>query len=223
VLVLALAGAGPAWSRNAGYWLLLLWVAGTFVFAAFFNWTVNGRSILPMTPALGILIARRLEQNFPAHHPVWLRGAAVCLAASAALSLLVARSDYQLACAARDCARQACAQLTVPGKTLWFEGHWGFQYYMEAGGARAIDLEKPALESGDIYVVPANNANLRCPQLDHSHPRDIITVPKSHFLATMDGATGAGFYANVAGPLPFAFGRVAPEMVAVFDFNGLVH
>jgi 4-amino-4-deoxy-L-arabinose transferase-like glycosyltransferase len=59
--ILALA-VSDAWQRrDARSCLLVLWVMGTFLFAAFFNWIVNARSILPMAPAVGILIARRLE------------------------------------------------------------------------------------------------------------------------------------------------------------------
>ena len=93
---------------------------------------------------------------------------------------------------------------------------------MEAGGARAIDLAHPGLKPGDMFVVPANNTNLRSPRLDTSKPREIFTVPKWPFLATMDEAVGAGFYASLDGPLPFAFGRVPPEMAIIFDFKGLL-
>ena len=220
--VLALAIADIVQRRDARSWLLVLWVLGTFSFTAFFNWTINGRSILPMTPAVGILIARRLEKNFSAGHKVWSRGVVIGLAASAALSLLVARADFLFARAVRESARETCSELRTPGRTLWFEGHWGFQYYMEQSGASAINLANPALEPGDTFVVPANNANLHSPRLNISAPREIITVPKSRFLATMEGSVGAGFYASLTGPLPFAFGRVPPEQVVVFSFTGLI-
>jgi 4-amino-4-deoxy-L-arabinose transferase-like glycosyltransferase len=220
--VLALAGADVFQRRNAEAWLLLLWVVGTFSFTAFCNWTVNGRSILPLAPAVGILIARRLENNFPAGHKVWPKGPFICLAASAVLALLVLCADFVFARAARDSAREACSKLMVSGRTLWFQGNWGFQFYMDARGARAIDLDHPALKPGDTFVVPANNTNLRSPRLDLSKPREIFAVPKWPFLATMDEAVGAGFYAALGAPLPFAFGRVPPERIAVFDFNGLL-
>ena len=63
VSVLALAVADVWKRRDARSWLLALWVMGTFVFTAVFNWTINGRSILPMAPAVGILLARRLQQR----------------------------------------------------------------------------------------------------------------------------------------------------------------
>jgi 4-amino-4-deoxy-L-arabinose transferase-like glycosyltransferase len=220
--VLALAIADLFHRRDAGSWLLVLWVLGTFLFAAFFNWTVNGRSILPMVPAVGILIARRLERNFPDGHKAWSQGVVLCLAASAALSLLVARSDFLLASAVRESARKTCSALRVSGRTLWFQGHWGFQYYMEKSGATAIDLASPRLEPGDTFVVPANNVDIFPPKPDTATPRGILPVPGPRLLTTCSLVTGAGFYdASAWEPLPFAFGPVPPEKVAVYDFERL--
>ena len=218
--VLALAIADLLHRRDAGSWLLVLWVLGTFSFTAFFNWTVNGRSILPMVPAVGILIARRLEKNFPAGDKVWSQGVVIGLAAGAALSLLVARADFLLARAVRESAREACSELRVSGRTLWFQGHWGFQYYMEKSGAMAIDLANPRLEPGDTFVVPANNVDIFPPKPDTAAPRGILSVPGPRLLTTCSLATGAGFYdASALEPLPFAFGRVPPEKVAVYEFG----
>ena len=50
-------------SRSPDSLLLGLWVFGTFVFASLLNWTVNARSVLPLIPAAGILIVRRLETS----------------------------------------------------------------------------------------------------------------------------------------------------------------
>jgi hypothetical protein len=59
--VLALAAVDVWKRRDADSLLLALWVLGTFVFTAFLNWTVNARSVLPLNPAAGILLARRLD------------------------------------------------------------------------------------------------------------------------------------------------------------------
>src|ERR1051326_8660477 len=50
-------------SRDADSLLLLLWTAGTLLFAGFVNWTTNGRSILPLVVPAGILIARQMESR----------------------------------------------------------------------------------------------------------------------------------------------------------------
>jgi hypothetical protein len=72
--------------------MLMLWVLGTFVFAAFMNWTVNARSILPMTPAIGILIVRRLE--YFGMIQTRIRKITLCAISSAALALLVTQADF---------------------------------------------------------------------------------------------------------------------------------
>jgi len=218
--VLALAIADIVQRRDARSWLLALWVLGTFSFTAFFNWTVNGRSILPMTPAVGILIARRLEKSFSAGHKVWPQGAVVGLAASAALSLLVARADFLFARAVRESARETCSELRTRERTLWFQGHWGFQYYMETYGAVAIDLANPSLKIGDTFVVPANNVDILPPKPGTATLRKILSIPGPRLLTTCNLATGAGFYdASTWEALPFAFGNVPPEEVAVYDFG----
>ena len=113
VCVLALAYADVMDRRDARSWLLGLWVLGTFLFTAFFNWSVNARSILPMAPAVGILIVRRLERTILADRNIWLRGVLPCLAASAALALLVERSDFLLAAAVRQTAPDCLRKLRV--------------------------------------------------------------------------------------------------------------
>ena len=155
--VLALAIADVFRRRDACSWLLALWVLGTFLFAAFFNWTVNGRSLLPMAPAVGILIARRLEQNGLSNRHTFPRGAMLCLAASAALAFLVAQSDFLLAVATRQSARLVCANYKSSAGNLWFQGHWGFQYYMEQAGAWALDVKHSRLKPGDTLALPMNN------------------------------------------------------------------
>ena len=59
ISILAMAVEDARRRRDAVSGLLLLWIVGTFAFTVFVNWTVNGRSILPMAPAVGILLARR--------------------------------------------------------------------------------------------------------------------------------------------------------------------
>jgi hypothetical protein len=59
--IAALAIADYWGHRDAPSALLGLWVFGVLIFASLCNWTINGRSILPLLPAVGILLARRLE------------------------------------------------------------------------------------------------------------------------------------------------------------------
>jgi len=217
--VLALSATDVLHQRDSRSWLLALWLLGTFLFAAFFNWTVNGRSILPMAPVAGILIARRLERDVAAGRKISPRSVAACLAASSLFALLVARADYLLSVAARQSARQVCAcPRSEPGR-LWFQGHWGFQYYMEALGASAINNGHSVLKLGDILAVPSNNTNLLPPGSEMILLKT-FTIPGPYLLTTCNARAAAGFFfASVQGPLPFAFGSVPPETVALYGLK----
>jgi 4-amino-4-deoxy-L-arabinose transferase-like glycosyltransferase len=214
--VLALAFADIWKRRDAQSCLLVLWVIGTFLFAALFNWTVNGRSILPMAPAVGILIARRLEQNILAGREIWTRGVAICLAVSATLAFFVVQSDFHLANAVRESARETFAKYENGRASFWYEGHWGFQYYLDLSGAAALDLKNPALKPGDTLAMPVHNVFISQPDSEAADLREIITVPGPRCLTTWSEDVGAGFYSSVPGPLPFAFGEVPPETVGIY-------
>jgi 4-amino-4-deoxy-L-arabinose transferase-like glycosyltransferase len=217
--VLALSATDVLHQRDSQSWLLALWLMGTFLFVAFFNWTVNGRAVLPMAPVVGILIVRRLERDIAAGRKISFRGVTICLVASSVFALLVARADYLLAVAVRQSARQVCAYHgSEPGR-LWFQGHWGFQYYMEAMGASAVDIKHPALKPGDMLAVPSNNTDLLPPGSEMILLKT-FTIPSARLLATSNARANAGFFfATVQGPLPFAFGRVPPESVAVYGLK----
>jgi 4-amino-4-deoxy-L-arabinose transferase-like glycosyltransferase len=215
VCVLVLAVEDVLSRREPCSWLLGLWVLGTFGFTAFLNWTVNGRSLLPMAPAVGILVVRRLEQNAAAGRGARPVAVALCLAAGAMLALGVARADFLLANAACRLARETHAKYRQ-AQTLWFQGHWGFQYYMEGLGASALDFNtQPIPARGQIMAVPANNTNTVRPQ-SQVPVHDVLTVPGPRLLTTVSEAVGAGFYSSIWGPLPFAFGQVPPECVGIY-------
>jgi 4-amino-4-deoxy-L-arabinose transferase-like glycosyltransferase len=219
--VLALAAEAALRWRDASACLLALWIAGTFLFAGFVNWTVNGRSLLPMAPAVGILLARRLSQGGLPDRP-WRRwGIRLSLLSAAALALCVARSDFQLAKAVRESARESYTRLDGKEGTLWFGGHWGFQYYLEGLGhnAKAVINGHLKPKRGDLLANPVNNTNVDSPRSSQVDSLDGLSIEGAQWLTTLSREVGAGFYASVWGPLPFSFASVPPERVTVYHLS----
>ena len=214
VLVVWLAGEVWGRPRDAHAWLLALWLAGTLVFTAYGNWTINGRTVLPMLPAVGILVARRWERS-GSKRPLAL-GAS--LAACAAFALFVARSDFQLAVAVRRGAEEAMEKYGQGQGTVWYEGHWGFQYYMEKLGAQAVTYDNFSPATNYVLVVPLHNCCTSAPTNDIVR-REVISFPGPVGLTTWHPAVGAGFYSSYFGMLPFAFGEVPDEGVQVFEMK----
>lgn len=198
-------------SRDSDSLLLLLWIVGVFTFTVAINWTVNGRTILPMVPAAGIVVARFMERTSKTSY-WWGRPLMYAsLGFSLTISIMVTNADMSLANSARTAAQTIHEATKTYSGNKWYEGHWGFEYYLgDAGGFRALDYEKPNLKKGDIVVIPSNNTHTK-PLFKHlATVKNIYTFEVTNLFSTMNVGTGAGFYADVAGPLPFALGSL-PE------------
>jgi hypothetical protein len=208
--VLALAAADLWKRRDADSLLLMLWVFGTFIFTGFLNWTINARSVLPLIPAAGILLARRLDA-LTANSMRWRPAlVAVPLVVAGAVSLWLTWADTALANSARTAATLIEQKTSNQPSTVWFMGHWGFQYYMESFGAHAVVVAAPPHCPGD-FLANAGNRLLFEVRAEFVASRDVIQIPMHLGVTTVQGELGTGFYSSDWGPLPFSFGPVLPE------------
>jgi 4-amino-4-deoxy-L-arabinose transferase-like glycosyltransferase len=205
--------------RDADSLLLFLWVAGTFLFASRVNWTINARSILPMAPVVGILIARRLEEHRGETHPMPAWRSTLPLVPALVVALLVGWSDYRFAGTARAAAAEISRTYGGTSASLWFQGHWGFQYYMEAAGARALDRDRGQISYGDFLAIPGNNTNVNPAPQKSGLPFRTLEFAPARFLSTMNDRTRAGFYSSVKGPLPFVFSPVPMEVYYILEIR----
>ncbi|HEY4744693.1 MAG TPA: glycosyltransferase family 39 protein [Desulfuromonadaceae bacterium] len=206
-------------TRDAESLLLFLWIMGTFVFASFVNWSVNGRSILPAVPAAGMLIVRVLDMRhaFVMDEIALLRTRAFAIPFACAwlISMTVTWSDYQLAGSARNAAQKITG--AYPGKKLVFQGHWGFQYYMEQRGAEAFIMEK-SYSRPLIMAVPENNTNYDTDILTRGSRIGELKLAPTPFVTTTNPYIRAGYYSSSLGELPFRFGSVPDELYTLFQF-----
>ena len=123
-------------------------------------------------------------------------------------------ADARLADSARRAAHLIMHKYAV-GTQTWFEGHWGFQYYMEQAGAAPLNLRRPAAGPGELLVIPASASNVRWPRREDVEIVRIMRMRVFPWLTTMSRGSGACFYAADCGPLPFVFGRATPEPYAL--------
>jgi dolichyl-phosphate-mannose-protein mannosyltransferase len=219
IAVLSLAGAEVWKRRNPDATILALWVLGTFFFAAFVNWSVNARSVLPLVPAAGILLARRLEDPGNAPRSRSQGKLVAALVASGLVSVWVAAADAEWADSEREAARLVKERLSSETAAVWFEGHWGFQYYAQKAGLRPFDLEKYTLSPGDVLIMPEGNIQTRTPPQKLVRDQRLLEIDLHQPISTMRWRMGAGFYSSFFGPLPFAFGAVSPERYFLFRID----
>lgn len=219
--LVALAANDVYRRRDPASILLACWVIGTLLFAVFVNWTMNARSILPLVPAASILIVRRLEERLGDTMAQRLRWLAWPLVVTGVVALFVTAADYCMADAGRKAARELHQDYARGHGPIWFQGHWGFQYYLEALGGRVVDFDlMQGYEVPSVLLLPANSTyvlTLNPNQPYGVHGRYVQRMFKTSFdafpwLATMHPAMDAGFYScSMKQSLPYAFGAAPTE------------
>jgi hypothetical protein len=216
VSLVILVAADLQRSRDPDSVLLTLWTLGTLTYCWLCNWSVNGRTILPIAPAVGILIFRRIEQQagFTGRH---FLAKVLPLILAACLAMGVSWADCRLANAARAAAGVVLARYGAEKSRVWFTPTWGFTYYMTSYGFNCYDAGHPQIEPRDVLVVPLNSPTV--PESITAWQRNCTAfdVVSSNVLTTMHPALGAGFYSSEWGPLPFAFGPVPHERYFVIS------
>jgi hypothetical protein len=169
--------------------------------------------LLASAPAAAILVARAL-----AAAPALSRSLlAATAAAGVLLGVAILRADAALAGLGRDAARALAAPQVAAGKRVWYVGHWGFQWYAEEAGARFLPPRPSLLAPGDLVV-----ASLACdPQVKvESLGRPLERLARLELSGpggrVMDRASGAGFYSNFWGYLPWSWGEGVAESVELW-------
>ncbi|MDA8154961.1 MAG: glycosyltransferase family 39 protein [Actinomycetota bacterium] len=214
-LAILFAAVSDIWrSKDAGALLLFLWITGIFVFAAIVNYNINARSVLPVFPAIGIAIARLAGAARP-KKSVWAW--ALPIVPSLFIALWVARADYVWANTERNLAGEICHSYNGQPGTLWFAGHWGFQYYMQKCGGRPVDSRRLNFAPGDMVIIPdyyVNDSAMPDPRRAGFAKFSRIgqtSIRSGGILSIMNRNTGAGFYSDDWGSLPFVIGPVPYE------------
>ena len=136
------------------------------------------------------------------------------------IALAVAWGDMSFADCQRSMARIIDAGFSNYPYQVWFQGHWGFQYYMEKHGARPLDYKNSLIGAEDIIVIPkTNTGQVKLPSDRFTFAEKLECRPLS-WVSTMSKKNRACYYSitNTGTKLylPFAFGDVDPEEYYLF-------
>jgi Dolichyl-phosphate-mannose-protein mannosyltransferase len=214
VSLVVLAGA-ELWRRDVVSGVLALWIMDGLLFATVIGLTVNARRILPIVPAVAILVVRRMDRSCFGSRPAWCFAGPLLLAGF--VSIGVTAADYQLAATNKGAAQDLSGEMPRDHK-LWFKGLGGFRYYMEAFGGQPLDIEKSKLEPGDVVVMCFPGDFITLPPGSVGLRRIAEYAPRSWFNVMANGDTqAAGFYEASWGPVPFAVGRLPVQQFFVLD------
>lgn len=219
----ALAFSDGRKRKDADSLLLALWVLGTFAFASLVNWTVNARSVLPLIPAVGILIARRVDMMAVFSGRTMALRLGLPMVVAGIVSLWVAAADAKLAGSARQAAEYVRDHAGAEAAQVNFQGHWGFQYYMQSFGFGPTDLNAFIGRNGGVMVIPSNNTNVHLVLPQFIAASRVVGFDANLGVSTMSRATGAGFYTHLWGVLPYSFGSVPEERYRIIQMGNLTN
>jgi hypothetical protein len=170
-----------------------LWIVFFFLVAIGVFYAGSARYLLPIAPALGVLVANlRVPRG-------WL---AAGLAANFALGLALAAAERRDANAYRDIAKEAA--VLAKGRRVWSNAEWGLRYYLaEFAGADSLLLQQkvPAgaviVESSLAAAVPYRAEGSRRELLQTAIATDDLP------LRTIGPGSHAGYSSSEFGVLPF--------------------
>jgi hypothetical protein len=147
---------------------LLLWLLLELVGYHYLSPFVAVRRIMGVV-VVGTLLAGRLAAL--TSRSAAARRTAVGIAAySAVLGLLVFATDLAEARAEADAAEEAARRIEEQGGgTVWYVGHWGFQYYAERAGMRAISS------------YPSQDGPIPLSGRSHFEPGDWLVIPEFRY------------------------------------------
>lgn len=222
--ILALAGKDLWKLRNPESLLLALWIFGTFLFAIRFNWAINGRSLLPAIVPAGILAARTLDARSPLAPAKRQWPFFTPLIPAACVALAVSWADYRQANSVRDVARYILEELGDESQTVWYQGHWGFQYYMDRYGGKHLDIRGTYVNAGDLVVTPRYAMSSHDMLSELAASSGYVPVRTVSWVAVWNPERGVGYYADNWGPAPYAFIDVPPDRytVVTLAYTGLI-
>lgn len=130
------------------------------------------------------------------------------------IAVATVHADYIWAGQVRIAAREISLKYSKERK-VWFQGHWGFQYYMEQLGATPMNLMGSEVQTGDIVIIPVNNTALAYLNKRFVMIEDFY-YPHESFLATMSPNRTGGFYASDWGPMPYVVETPGKDRYLVF-------
>jgi hypothetical protein len=207
-------------------WLIALWIWGTIFFMTIVNWTVAARSLLPMIPALAILVAipgkpaeatgdRKNPLPVPAKTQLPVISFITAAILGLALAILATWADFDWSNSVRRTATELTAKYKAAGKQVFFTGHWGFQYYMELAGATIQDIQHMVVSPNVVTIFPFNNANTYPEAFNGWEPEEVREERSKSRVYLMDPKDSAGFYSHIIGILPLAFSTGKPDIYYV--------
>lgn len=198
------------WRRHSGPEADGLFLTGWVLGILIFNLYLAFAAVRYLLPALvpTVLLLQRAFRSDPRSRRGWWHATGISFALAALLSV----SDQQFA----GIYREYAATLPKAMQQRWFTGHWGWQYYMEAAGGRALSSSSN-VQPGDEVITPLDPSPQSVPEGIKQEMAARSEIPGFPGLRTITYDGAACFYADglraMTVWLPFGFTREPLDVI----------
>ena len=208
--------------KEKGWTLWTSWFFAASLLQLALYWSIAARIFIFILPPLIFGIAEKTELEFEAKTLRLIMAASFLLTLS--LSLTLRQVDFAYANSQKKFAQWVNIHDTSKGETVWFTGHWGFQYYMEKSGAREENWPPNNIKAGDIFITPEVNTNLIFPfalagQMKQFNEITIQDPIPLRLMGSSNIPNQAGFYSSVFGFLPYALSSSPLDRFLLFKIQ----
>jgi hypothetical protein len=143
-----LRNLGPASGDEERRLLILsLWILAPMVFIIFFSPFPAVRHVMVVIPAILLMLGMFIRERVPN------RALYVAVLFTFVTGGVMGVSDWEYADVYRVQASRIRAQLR-PASSIWFLGHWGWQWYAKKAGMKEYDTQRTHLTEGDLVIIP---------------------------------------------------------------------
>ncbi|MDO8735494.1 MAG: glycosyltransferase family 39 protein [Thermoleophilia bacterium] len=191
---------------------LSVWFAGVAFYIFSFLPYIAVRYMLPLFPPVILLFVRCAEQllkKHPLRQTGFLYGTVVL---TLALALPAAVADYRLANTYRTLADNYQKEFGDTAEKVWFQGEFGFRYYMEKAGFDYLGVSAVA-ESGDLVISSLGSFTTGPDLMLAPVPEEFsvvtgkTTIEDDFPFRIRNSGAMAGFYSHRIGPVPVMLSR----------------
>jgi hypothetical protein len=188
-----------AWkSRNQLALFCLLWLLIPLPIVYYGHLPI--KYLLPCMPAV-ILICFTLAKALP---PRIVQGAGILLISGAALySVLILRSDAELAELGRSAMFELIGPHAAKGETVWYANEFSAYWYASMAGGKLYMVGASDPKPGDLLAVGIREGSK---MLTHFPKRTLLKTVSHKYLFGRTMWQGVGLYTNIAGNLLWGFG-----------------
>jgi hypothetical protein len=175
-LLLACRTVRPRWReivqqrhgiKNSSDWFLIAWLALETMSYFMISPFPAVRRVLGIVVVATLLAGRLLSRMWPVEQRNRLVPAVIF--GTLALGFAYYGLDVREACVQKQAAEAAYEQLPKRGgSSVWYVGHWAFQYYAENAGMSPVVPNESQLCRGDWLIIPDKRLNQQSIHLDNN-------------------------------------------------------